>query len=187
MKTSICVRVKYPVDRLHALILSLQRQTHTNWEAVVTTDGPNPAAAALVAGLKEPRLVLVETPEPKGCWGHPYRNLAISRCTGELIGLTNDDNYYVPGYLATMTQALIENNAQMVMCDMVHKDFEWGILETRPERNACDLGNWIVLSRIAKTTPWPGNSSTDDGKYVELMAAKCERIAIVKRPLFVKN
>src|ERR1700753_708354 len=98
MKVSFCIRVKYPVDRLLAMILSLKRQTHDNWEAIVTTDGPNEEARLLVQSPwgYDQRIRFFETEKPLGYWGHPYRNFAISQCKGDVIGLTNDDNYYAP-------------------------------------------------------------------------------------------
>ncbi len=188
MKISMCVRVKYPVDYLHAMIFSLQRQTHTEWEGVVVTDGPNDAARRLVESMGDDRLVFVETPEAKGFWGHPYRDLAISRCTGEWIGLTNDDNYYVPGYLKEMVEGIdLHPDAAMVMCNMLHKDFNWAVCKCRPQVTECDLGNWIVRADIAKSTPWPGNDVADDGRYVERLSVKARHVVLIDKPLFIKN
>lgn len=188
MKASICVRVKYPVDRLLAMILCLQRQTHDDWEAIITTDGPNEKAKNLVAASADPRLVMLETPEPLGFWGHPYRNLAISKCTGDVIGLTNDDNYYVPGYLEEMLKMFNKNpSCKMVMCDMLHRDVGWRLCKCQPKITECDLGNWLVLADLAKSTPWPGNDVADDGRYVERLAKKAGEVYKINQPFLIKN
>lgn len=188
LKVSICVRVKYPVNRLMAMILCLQRQSYRNWEAVIVTDGINADARSLISVMNDPRLVFVETVEKKGQWGHPYRNLGIQQCKGDLIGLTNDDNYYVPGYLHQMVKAMVANDCDLIMCDMLHTYQNWDRLETLPFQNKADLGNWLVKASIAKSTPWPGNDMRDDGKYVEAIAEKADgKIGILRRSLFIKN
>src|SRR5262249_30258736 len=95
---SMAVRVKYAPDRLHLFLLSIQRQRHENWEVIAVTDGPNPAAVELVECMRDPRIRLIETEKPLGLWGHPYRQIGLDACRGDFIGLSNDDNYYVPGY-----------------------------------------------------------------------------------------
>jgi Glycosyl transferase family 2 len=186
-KVSICVRVKYPVDRLTAMLLCLQRQTYKNWEALIVTDGPDPETRHALERVVDPRVILLETPEAKGRWGHPYRNLSIQRCTGAYIGLTNDDNYYVPGYIDQMVGALKMHNADLALCQIVHAYSGWcTISTTQPRAGACDLGNWIVKAAIAKSTPWPGEDFLDDGRYVEALAAKGKTV-VVPRALFVKN
>jgi glycosyltransferase involved in cell wall biosynthesis len=188
MKASICVRVKYPVDRLLAMILCLKRQTHEDWEAIITTDGPNDNAKQLVASFADPRLVMLETPALLGFWGHPYRNLAIKHCTGDVIGLTNDDNYYVPGYLEEMLKVFRDSNdCKMVMCDMLHREFGWSVCRCQPKITECDLGNWIAAADVVKTTPWPGNDIADDGRYVEMLAKKVGTVFKINKPLFIKN
>ena len=170
------------------MILCLQRQTHEDWEAIITTDGPNEKARILVASFGDPRLVLLETEEAKGFWGHPHRNLAISKCTGDVIGLTNDDNYYVPGYLEELLSVFRDNNdCKMVMCDMLHREFKWSLCHCQPKITECDLGNWLVTADIAQTTPWPGNDIADDGRYVEQIAAKAKLVFKINKPLFIKN
>ena len=188
MKISINVRVKYSVEHLLAMILCLRRQTYENWEAVIVTDGPNKPAKDLIYQLKDPRLIFIETPTPLGFWGHPYRDLGISYCTGDWIGLTNDDNYYVPGYLKKMTDAIKSSpKIKMVMCDMLHKEFQWMMCMCEPIITRCDLGNWLVRAEIAKSTPWPGNDVADDGRYVEQIAAKADGVYMIHIPLFIKN
>src|SRR5689334_8855593 len=95
-RVSLVVRLKYAPDRMTAFVLCMQRQRYDNWEVVFVTDGPNAAARERLQQIGEDRVKLVETPRPLGRWGHPYRQAGIEAASGELIGLSNDDNYYVP-------------------------------------------------------------------------------------------
>ena len=42
---------------------------------------------------------------------------------GEFIGLSNDDNYYVPGYLEQIVNALAD--ADIAMCEILHSYSGW--------------------------------------------------------------
>jgi hypothetical protein len=178
---SLAVRVKYAPDRLRLFLLSIQRQRYDNWEVVCVTDGPNDAAARLVTEVNDPRIRLIQTETPRGRWGHPYRQLGLDACRGELIGMSNDDNYYVPGYLEQMVHVL--ENADLAMCQMLHSYSSWGVVSA-----GGDLGCWIARARLIRQVPWTGSEFTSDRDYLQALSALAkDRIAIVQRPLFVHN
>ena len=147
-KVSLAVRLKYAPDRMQAFMLSIQRQRYDNWELVFVTDGPNAAARELVERTGDARIKLVETEKPMGRWGHPYRQRGIAACTGELIGLSNDDNYYVPGYFEQMVGALQAENADLVMCRMLHSYWGWRMIDA-----GNDLGSWLAKRELVERQP----------------------------------
>jgi hypothetical protein len=178
---SLAVRVKYGPDRLQLFLLSMRRQRYDNWEVVAVTDGPNAAAAELVQTMGDPRVRLIETPAPLGQWGHPYRQLALDACRGEFIGLSNDDNYYVPGYLEQMVHAL--ENADLALCQVVHSYLGWGLTEP-----GADLGAWMARATLIRRVPFPGTDFHADRRFLDaLETLAAGRIARVDRPLFVHN
>lgn len=178
---SIAVRVKYPADRLHLFLLSIKRQRHENWEVVAVTDGPNTDAQALVEQLADPRIRLIQTHTPLGRWGHPYRQIGLDACRGEFIGMSNDDNYYVPGYLEQMLHAL--DNADLAMCEVLHSNSAWSVNPA-----GIDLGSWIARASVVRQMRWPGNEYTSDQDYlIGLKRIVQNRIVTVNRPLFVHN
>lgn len=180
---SMVVRVKYAPDRMHAFLLGMQRQRYDNWELVFVTDGPNPGARDLVEGAADARVRLVETAEALGRWGHPHRRRGIEASTGELIGLSNDDNYYVPGYLEQMVGALEGADAELVMCQMLHSYWGWRIVPA-----GHDVGSWIARRGLVERTPWDGDDFFYDARYVaQLRNNAGARIAVIERPLFVHN
>lgn len=185
---SLAVRVKYPADRLHALLLSLRRQRHETWEAVVVTDGPDADAAEMVAGMTDPRVRLVETPEKKGRWGHPWRQLGLEACRGAYVGMANDDDYYAPGYLEQMVRALEWGPADLALCDMVHAYHGWAPCRAHAAGGdvSADVGNWVARAELVRRVPWAGCEFDSDREYVGRLAA-AGRVAVVRRPLHVKN
>jgi hypothetical protein len=161
---SLAVRVKYSPDRLKLFILSMQRQRHKNWELIAVTDGPNPSAAKLVANIGDPRIRVIETEKMLGRWGHPYRQVGIDACRGEFIGLSNDDNYYVPGYIEQMLFAL--DAADIAMCQTVHSHMAWRISPP------ADVGCWIARATLVRQVPWSGDDFFSDSEYLRALTAK---------------
>lgn len=176
---SFVVRIKYPVDRLMALLLSLERQRHDSIEVVAVTDGP---MTVVETGFRKIQLEVIKTPEPRGRWGHPYRQLGIDAARGEWIGLTNDDNYYVPGYVEQMLGAAQDADADLVLCKCLHAYSGWQVV---PEGQ--DLGAWLARRELVKSTPWEGDDFTADKRYLLRLLDKARNVAVVNRPLLVKN
>jgi hypothetical protein len=178
---SIAVRVKYNAERLQLFLLSMRRQRYENWEVVAVSDGPNPAAKQLVEAIGDSRIRIIETDKVLGKWGHPYRQIGIDACRGEWIGLSNDDNYYVPGYIEQMVYA--GRNADLVMCEFLHSYHGW-----RASEPGSDLGSWIARSDVVRRFPWPGVDFHADKIYLDLLKQQVVgRIATLKRALFVHN
>ena len=178
---SIAVRIKYAPDRLRLFVLSMQRQRYENWELVAVTDGPNSGAVRMVAEINDPRIRLIETEKRLGRWGHPYRQRGLDVCRGDFIGMSNDDNYYVPGYLEQMLQAL--ESADLAMCQALHSYSAWAVVPA-----GTDLGCWIARAHLVRKAPWPGNEFTSDRDHLQaLVELASGRVAVVERPLFVHN
>jgi hypothetical protein len=98
-----------------------------------------------------------------------------------LSRLSNDDNYYVPGYLEQMLAALDE--ADIAMCQALHSYSGWGVVPA-----GTDLGSWIARAALVRQVPWTGQDFTSDRDYLQsLVALAPGRVAMVQRPLFVHN
>lgn len=129
------VKVLVPTYRrprlLARALASLRAQTHADWSAEVRNDAPDdPAPAALVASLADPRIV---------CVNHP-RNLGavetFNRCYASgpepFLALLEDDNAWEPGFLARLLAVLAGHPAaSAVWCDQ-HLDEETEGGEVRP-------------------------------------------------------
>jgi len=182
-RVSLVVRVKYAPDRMAGFMHAIQRQRYDNWELVFVTDGPNPGARAVVEAAADPRVRLLETGKALGRWGHPHRQAGIDAATGDLIGLSNDDNYYVPGYIEQMVNALEESGADIAFCAMLHSYWGW-----RPIAPGNDVGSWIARRELLKRTPWTGDTFFYDAEFLKQLKANAgTRIAVVDRPLFIHN
>jgi predicted protein tyrosine phosphatase len=174
---SIVARIKYGRECVEGLILSMQRQRWKNWELVLVSDGP----MMYELTTKDPRVRLVVTPESRGCWGHPYRQLGIDAARGDWIGLTNDDNYYVPGYLEQMMLA-VEDGAELVLCQMLHSNAGW-----LPIAAGSDLGCFLAKAELVRRVPFDGTEYQYDRVYIQKLVDLSASTAVVDRPLFIHN
>lgn len=175
---SICVRVKYGPQFLMAFLLSLQRQRYENWEAVCFTDGSRSDYHAT-----DKRICIVHNPERRGHWGHHYRQAAFEQCRGEWIGTNNDDNYLTPGYIEQLVQAGMEAGAQLVLCHGVHRYSGYTVCQVGD-----DLACWLARRELVEQCPWDDYSFSADKNYLKkLMAIAGKRLAVVSKPLVVKN
>jgi glycosyltransferase involved in cell wall biosynthesis len=186
-KVSIVVATYQQTDELACLLYSFKAQTYDNWEIILVHDGPDPEARAVVARVGDARIRLIETPERKGQYGHPWRKLGIDGCTGDYIGLSNADNYYMPVYFEWMLSALVTQNAEFAFCNMVHSYLHWGPFTTRPEKGGLDLGAWIAKASLVQATPWWDMGFMGDGTFIEDLLRKARGVVHVPGCLFVHN
>jgi len=187
-KVSLAIAAYNRPDHLCCLLYSLKAQTYKNWEAVIVHDGPNPEIRKKIEQINDDRIVYIDDVKRKEQYGHPHRQFAISRCTGEYIGMSNDDNYYAPVYFEWMLSALYSANALFAHCDMVHNYWEWSYFVTRPRKDQCDLGAWIAHGSIVRNTPWRDMSFSGDGTFIEdLVAQVGDKVVHVPGVIFVHN
>lgn len=180
---SIAVRVKYSVAHLMAFILSVQRQRWDNYELVAFTDGLRPDIRQLLETIPDNKTVLVENTEPKGRWGHPYRQAALELCQGDWIGTNNDDNYLTPGYMEQMVAAGEQSGAKLVLCSASHRYSGWG-----PCKMGQDLCCWLARRELIEQVKWTDTDFLADQRYLDkLIAAADGSVAEVPRVLVVKN
>jgi len=196
---SMVIRLKYPTNRMAAFYMCMARQRHRNWELIGVTDGPSADHAETWKALfevervtaKMPRLRdLIETPEVRGLWGHPYRQLGIAAATGDWIGLSNDDNYYTPNYLEVMLRAAQQSSADLVVCDVLHSYRGWKPTRNEPgEYGSVDVGAWLARRDLMDKVPWSpdGDMFHYDGRYFKKLCDAATGVARVTRPLFIHN
>lgn len=172
---------------LACLLYSFLAQTYPNFEILVVHDGPAPEIQELVEAIGDERILLVQTPERSGQFGHPLRQLGIELCSANYIGMTNDDNYYVPVYFEWMLHELESKQAQFVFCNFIRSHKLWQPYYASPEKGKLDCGAWIAESRLVKSIAWCDMSFSGDGTYIEQLVDAADVIAKLDAFLFVHN
>src|SRR5262245_52851837 len=103
---------------------SVIRQTHSNWEAIVTDDGSTDSTAQIVQNYseRESRIRLLNHTQQLGA--QAARNTAIRAAKGEWIAFLDSDDELVSTSLEIRLKAANENHVQVVhsQCTFVSRD-----------------------------------------------------------------
>ncbi len=179
------------IDSLMCLVYSIRAQTYKNWELVIIHDGPitDPNVEKTFLDLnKMPLVSAVISEVRKNDFGHSWRHWGIChKATGQYVGLSNDDNYYMPNYFEWMLWEMITKEAELSICNMVHSHRQWQVIFSKPERGYVDAGNWIATMELARSVPWTDKGFAGDWTYFNALQTKARTLAKVKGVLFVHN
>lgn len=97
---------------------SLLAQTYTRWRAIVMDDSRSAALAELVAAIHDDRIVYSHNPERLGAAANIDQCFAPVACAGgDYACLLEDDNYWLPDFLATMATILAEQPWDLVLAN----------------------------------------------------------------------
>lgn len=197
--TIICVSYKR-YKNIPILIHSFLAQTRQDFNLLIIHDGYDEVMAGLLKDFKETnpdRIDYKFTEKRYNDYGHSLRDLGIQMAIGRYILITNDDNYYCPVFLDYMLNAIQENEADIVMCDMIHSHNNPGsrpqppykFFETKPARGSVDIGCFITKSELAKKVGFKDKSHDGDATYFEdiIRIAGNPKIVKLDRVLFVHN
>lgn len=177
---------------LACLLNSFRAQTYQHWQVRVVHDGPlseddHPRPPLPLTDL---RIRFDATAERKQMFGHPHRQAAVAALIAggaEWVGLTNDDNYYVPVYFEWMVAAALEKKADLVYCDAVHSHKLWKPLPGDLRRGHIDVGGFLVHARVAAQVEFDQFTFAGDWDYISRLRAKARGVVKVPATLFVHN
>ena len=182
---------------LKCLVESFRAQTWQNWRMLIVHDGPHSHDHGMRKYVEEltadSRVRLMETPERKRQFGHPYRQQALNDVCSNChwVMLTNDDNYYAPVFLEWLLfvgTTAPKPGCDLVYCDMVHSHKYWKPMITQPRYKHIDLGGFIVKSSVAKQVPFDKYEFNGDGDWINRLVAKCQgKVQKVSANLFIHN
>lgn len=88
-------------DMLREAIQSVQRQTVSDWEVLVVSDGADPVARDIVVSFQDPRISYLHT-RRSATYGNHQRNVGILAARGEYFLFLDDDNWLEPHALEMM-------------------------------------------------------------------------------------
>lgn len=93
---------------------SVRAQTLGDLEIIVVIDGPDPATAAVLDTMDEPRLRVLQNPSPLGPGG--VRNAGAAIATGEWLAFLDDDDEWLPDKLERQLAGRTAADAVLVTC-----------------------------------------------------------------------
>ena len=178
---------------VRSLAAAIQAQTYTHWKLDITHDGPYDRRFVNwvdQVDANDGRVVVRETPERKQQFGHPHRQAAIDRLMAsgcEWIGLTNQDNYYVPTYLEWMVAEAQAKKAQLVYCDFVSSHKMWKYVPTELRRGNVDLGGFLAHRSIVEKIKFDKFTFAGDWDYISRLRGAAKVVAKVNAVLYTHN
>jgi glycosyltransferase involved in cell wall biosynthesis len=100
---SIILTARNSADELPTAIESILNQTYPDFELIIVDDGSTDATPAILAGLADPRIVIIRHPEQYGV--ARACNTGIRAARGELIGFISSSDEWDAGKLEEQTAA----------------------------------------------------------------------------------
>lgn len=184
---------------LACLLNSLSCQRDQNFDVCITHDGLHDHTLHVVQNWAQTHAINTQlkfTSQRMNMWGHPMRAQAIAECEHDYMLLTNDDNYYVPIFTQTMMHNLLINQADLVMCDMIHShnwpggrpQAPYNLFVTEPKLMHCDIGCFITKTSLAQQVGFTHcDQSWADGVFVDKLIQLNIKWVKVPQVLFVHN
>ena len=117
---SILISIIVPVYNaemyLRETIQSVLNQTYSNFELIAVNDGSTDRSLEILQQFTDQRIKIIDK-ENTGV--SDTRNTAIRAAHGEYVCFIDADDYYSPRYLQRMYEIVVENQADMVVCNYI--------------------------------------------------------------------
>lgn len=158
------VSVVIPTYNRHKLLRealeSVRRQTMSEWEVVVVSDGDDPVVRRIVASFEDPRLHYHPSPHV-GLYGNHQRNVGILAAQGEYFLFLDDDNFLNPHALETMREGLRSGEFGYVICPIIHGGRTWFPGPGFREGHVDTLNFMLTRQALHRSGPWQWSYSAD--------------------------
>lgn len=119
-------------ELLEVALPSVLAQSHANLEVIIVNDGPNPATAAAVREIADPRVSYSQFRRrskyprlPQHRWfvaGSPGMNDGLRRATGRWIAALDDDDEFAPNHVERLLALARETRGELVYGALVQND-----------------------------------------------------------------
>jgi hypothetical protein len=134
MKFSVVIPLYNKAAYIRNTIDSVLAQTVSDFEVIVVDDGSTDSSAAVVLGMSDPRVRLVQQ---ANAGVSAARNHGISLARGQWIAFLDGDDFYHPEFLAALLRAEAAHpQADTLAADYIclpHSDQQWPPRWTVPE------------------------------------------------------
>ena len=159
---------------LRIAVDSFLNQSDDRWELYVIHDGQAPEVITEYMSRRT-RIQFSQTAVVNGKWGHPNRRSMLEKIEAEAsdyILITNDDNYYIPGYVKLIQQHM-KPGVGMIYYNTLHSYFNYTVHTSQLRVGRIDMGAFVVRADVAKAVGFRHDVEVADGMYCEECAAYC--------------
>ena len=191
MKISVIIPVYNTQDYLSDCVDSILRQTLEDIEIILINDGSTDNSGKIIDGYvkKYPGKIRALTVE-NGGQGRA-RNFGIDMARGDYLSFIDSDDYLKVNALELMYSATVENDADIVVCDM-EKRFDDGrreyvkaALQSDPLASAGSSSNKIFRRSAVGDIRFPAGLWYEDFAFSAKMLLKSRMTVFVEKPLYI--
>lgn len=190
------------IGELKVFVQSLLNQSNNSWTLTIIHDGPNSefdSAMHYYKDLAKGQIESFSTEKRYNDYGHSLREIGLKNVKSEYVLLTNADNYFIPKTIEYLIAALNENQADVVMFDMIHSHNNPGgrklppysFFKTDYARGSIDVSAAIVKRELAEKAGFRDKTHDGDASYFEDVVrvndGECISILKIPRVLLVHN
>lgn len=184
------------INKLYCLVYSFMAQSYENWKINIVHDGP-----ILDQNIKNryyelqnisTKIKCFESEKRLNHWGHEYRREYALKTECDILGFTNDDNYYTPNCLLLLKDN-IENN-DILICECLHRIAQdkkiYKILKPtkpKPKFKSIDLCCYFIKSGIVQKEIWSFINRSADFNYIQKVVSNTDKIKFIDYPIIVHN
>ena len=188
--------------QMKVFVQSWINQGSDNWILTVIHDGPNDEFELIMAEYKRqaPSRIFFECTEKRyNDYGHTLRDFGLKNILGDYVLLSNADNYFIPRAVEFMNQAMIVQDADVILFDMIHSHERPGgrnlpaysFFETSYAPGSIDVSAALVKAELASAVGFPDKGHDGDATYfLRINSFKSPKNLIITkmlRVLFVHN
>ncbi|MGV0947859.1 glycosyltransferase family 2 protein [Empedobacter falsenii] len=138
---------------------SIKSQNYNNWEWIIVDDCSSDKSVEIIQSFNDERIKLVIQSKNQGA---AYaRNLALNKAQGRFITFLDSDDLWLPNFLETTINYLIENNEELVYSS--YKRFDENLKPLLADFIAVDK---VDRNRILYNCPIPMLTSVYDSKRI---------------------
>jgi glycosyltransferase involved in cell wall biosynthesis len=152
VNTSVIVTVYKRKKYLHAALQSVLNQSLQPREVIVADDSNSNEISLIVEGFNSPLITYIPNSSRQGV--APSVRNSINAANSELIAIMNDDDEWMPDFLAQLTSAFqLHPACCLAFCDHWLMDERGSILLEETEENTALYGRHILLEGIQSNLP----------------------------------
>lgn len=148
---SVCMATYNGEKYLKEQIDSILTQLSDNDELIISDDGSTDNTLKIIARINDSRIVLLQNQHKHGPVGN-FEN-ALKRAKGDYIFLSDQDDVWIPGKVASSIETLSRNNVECVVSNRVLID-ETGAGNDIPVNN-CEFTKFPFL-KVLSHNPYIG-------------------------------
>lgn len=197
-------------ERLKCFINSIKCQSDSRWRLNLIHDGKEDKFYHLKEELEKEgylsdQVILSATEENHNDYGHSLRDYGLKNpvCDSDYVVITNADNYYAPVWIKTLHNRIEafpqEQKPDIIVWDLIshHSHMNWnfdrdepyGLLNTRIEHCAVDMGSVAVKTQLAHQVGFNSRQYDADWHYIDECYRTLESPRVEKIPqiLLVHN